>query len=63
MKPATKPVPAHSQAVVMTCDRCGTRITIVSLDSNPYPVKLPGLCPCCLQQIGSYQILDSRSAA
>jgi len=63
MKPVTKPAPAHPQAVVMTCERCDTRITIVSLDTNPYPVKLPGFCPCCLQQIDKYQILDERNVA
>lgn len=63
MKTAIKTVPEHRPAVVMTCERCDTRITIVSLDTNPYPVKLPGFCPCCLQQIDKYQILEERNAA
>lgn len=60
MKP-TKPV--QRPAVVMNCDRCGTRVTIVSLADTPYPVKLPGFCPCCLQQINEYRLDEERSAA
>lgn len=63
MKTTSKSAPANPSAVVMTCARCDTRITIVSLDTNPYPVKLPGFCPCCLQQIDKYQILEERNAA
>jgi hypothetical protein len=55
---AVKLAPAQPQAVVMACAQCGTRITIISLDTNPYPVKLPGFCPCCLHQIGEYQMLE-----
>lgn len=63
MKPAVQRVPAQPPTVVMTCARCAARIMIACVPDSPYPVKLPGSCPCCFAKIEAYQILDERSAA
>lgn len=55
MKPKTAPASAITR---MVCDRCDTQVLIISPPDNPYPVKLPGHCPCCLAQITEYRPFD-----
>jgi len=44
----------------MICDRCDTQLLIISPKYSPYPVKLPGHCPCCMNSITEYRFFDGE---